>query len=908
MSPRPVVDGGDVFLFHQNPEAVGGLLEDARALQNGAPAQVTLLVGAERGDSEDLWEQFATVFTGRRRTAIRRVLLVMEGAALEWGGRPAAAARMRDAWAVEVVAPAGRPLIVPGGHLFATETSDGRGEPGEPACWWRFAPGAAPIPLGLRHPEPRWQSALVWLAPDIAEGHLVEEIPAGLLIRRAGASAADTQGIRHSVPVDSNRLSVLVGTPGVPDVSAEALATLLAALPAPIRQSARLVPGAGVDLLPTARATADLLGAPIEVTTGLPVLMEGPVRAGREQVVVMTPEGDPAWQPYAESVVCVPAGGPGTPGPRLGRWRSPVDGLEREAEEGVLRFGEGWQLAVTRAGLWLGPPGTPRPPFWEQPVHPDVVAIELSGQHLDDTLWPVLDRLLVGLENASSLRAVIHVCGGSGAEGLRTLHRLAVRHGVAVTTRPAPAGEPAGAEAVVSGRTEAAVPLSAVPAGPAAGLPPPVVPAGTEAVMAAGTEAVVPSVPFAGAAAGHPGDSGRGDPGGAALSAAEIPTATAPTPGYALESAGVPALTPAAAPPARDGHSGVRPDAPARENGGAPEPVGAAPFAPSSPGAEPAAPPEAPAAAVSPPEAARPGADPAPDPTTAGPAGPAGPVRSRSAAAPGAVPPAAAPPRTVFPFAPTHRSTPADREALRRLVGPRWDQHAAALTRALSRLPALRVQAQQEDARADLIAVRSYLTAQEGQLGHRGVEQGIVTGDPAVLPFVACAASGLRRLPSHRGPAARSAGPDRRAVDGLLPGQELRRAGPMSAVVLDGATPSAETGLYLIWSVVGRRVRPLLDQPVAPDAPEEIVFGPGTRFRVLSVDEAGASRLVLLREIGPGIPPGRPGQALDSQDDAILLRLREAARTLGTDDRAGAGWPERCAGPLFPWSAAGAPA
>ncbi|MGW1467823.1 hypothetical protein ACWCPT_26165 [Streptomyces sp. NPDC002308] len=884
-SPGTVVDGGDVFLFHQNPETAGHLIEDARALQNGAPAQVTLLVGAERGDSEDLWKQFATVFTDHRRTEIRRVLLVMEGAALEWGGRPSVAARMRDAWSMEVVAPAGRPLLVPGGHLFATEASDVPGGPGEPASWWRFAPGAAPIPLGLRHPEPRWQSALVWLAPEIAEGHVLEEIPAGLLIRRAGASAADTRGVRHSVPVDVNRLSVLVGTSGAPDVSAEALATLLVALPAPIRQSARLVPGAGVDLLPTARATADLLGAPIEVTTGLPVLMEGPASTGREQVVVMTPEGDPAWQPYAESVVCVPAGGPGTPGPRLGRWRSPVEGLEREAEEGVMRFGEGWQLAVTRAGLRLGPPGTPRHPFWEQPVHPDVVAIELPGQHLDDTLWPVLDRLLDGLESASRIRAVIQVCGESGAEGMRTLHRLAVRHGVAVTTRPAPTAVPAD--------TASAVPSSVAPAGMAA---------------------AVPSALSAGTAAGRPDDSGPGAPGAAAQSAAGIPTATAPTPGYALESVGVPALTPATALAARDALSGVRPDVPTPEPGAstpAMAPGRAAPFAPPSPGVEPAAPPRELAAVVDPPERSRPGDVPAPDPTA-----PTGPRPDRPAAEPVAVPPAAAtgaghgqqtaaPPLTVFPFAPTHRSIPADREALRRSVGPRWDQHAAGLTRALSRLPALRVQAQQDDARADLIAVRSYLTDQEGKWGHRSIERGIAAGDPDVLPFVACAASGLRRLPSHRGPAARGVGPDSSAVDGLLPGQELRRAGPMSALVLDGATPSAETGLYLIWSVVGRRVRPLLDQPVAPDAPEEIVFGPGTRFRVLSVDGAGASRLVLLREVGPATPPGRPGQALDSQDDAIVVRLREAARTLGSGGRTGADWPERCTGPLHPWSVNG---
>jgi hypothetical protein len=210
------------------------------------------------------------------------------------------------------------------------------------------------------------------------------------------------------------------------------------------------------------------------------------------------------------------------------------------------------------------------------------------------------------------------------------------------------------------------------------------------------------------------------------------------------------------------------------------------------------------------------------------------------------------------------------------------------------------VQAQKEDARADLIAVRAYLTVEEGQLSDQWIEQGFATGDRSVLPSVACAASGLRRLPSHRGPAIRSAGPDGRAVDGLEPGHELCRAGPLSALVLDGAAPSAATDRYLIWSVVGRRVRPLLEQPTEPDHSEEIVFGPATRFRVLGVEDAGESRLVLLRELGPNTPPGRPGRAPDSQDEAIALRLREAARTLESVSRAGTEWPRRCTGALLP--------
>ncbi|MFE9853129.1 hypothetical protein ACFYPN_30660 [Streptomyces sp. NPDC005576] len=912
VTPDPATDDGNIFLFHQDPETAGHLAEVARGLRDPDPTQVILLVGAGAEDAENLREQFATVLTDGPRRDVRRAVLVMEGAARERGGRPAVAAGMSDEWAVEVVAPEGRPLIVPGGHLFAGHGPDA---PEGPARWWRFAPGAAPRALGSRYPAPRWQSALARLAPDIAADHLLEEIPAGLLIRHTGARPADARGIRHSVPVDADRLCVLVGAPGAPDapeVSAEALATLLAALPAPVRQGVRLVPGAGGDLLPTAQATADLLGTEIEVTTGLLVVMEEPAAADRDQIVVMTSDGNPAWQPYAGSVVCVPAGAPGAPGPRLGRWRSPVAGLERAAGEGVLRWDE-WHLAVTRAGLWIGPADVPRPPLREHPVHPDVVVIDLGlpGRYLDDTLWPALDRLVGSLESASRVRAEIHVRGGIGAEGLRTLRRLAVRHGGTVITRAAhtaaPAAASAAAPAVASTDAVAATPATGtavvapppvlpvweyepgapVPGTPGHALPPyegselpdisaGPVPAGedvpaaeelpTAAPAAAAPAAVAPAFAAAPPASAAPV---------AAPLAATVPStpaappasAAAPTPGYALESAGEPALTAVAAFPARDDATtaaprGLPPD---------PAPGGAGPFTASSPAASPAA---------------------------SGAASPADPVVPAPAAGTGHGRRSTEPSRPAFPFTPTHRSTPADREALRGLVGDQWDQHSAALTRALSRLPALRVQAQREDARADLIAVRAYLTSPEGKLSHRGVERAFADGDRDIMPFVACAASGLRRLPSHRGPAARSAGTESGAADGLIAGQELCQAGPMSALVLEGMAPSATVDRYLIWSVVGRRVRPLLEQSTAPDVLEEIVFGPGTRFRVLAVDDAAGSRLILLRELGPSTPPGRPGQALDSQDVAILDRLRAAAPALETGSGAAPEWPDRCTGAL----------
>jgi hypothetical protein len=209
-------------------------------------------------------------------------------------------------------------------------------------------------------------------------------------------------------------------------------------------------------------------------------------------------------------------------------------------------------------------------------------------------------------------------------------------------------------------------------------------------------------------------------------------------------------------------------------------------------------------------------------------------------------------------------------------------------------MPALRG-AQVDAARTDLVAVHIYLSGGEDELASRTPRDG--TDVPG--SYLACLASGLCRLPSYRGVAVRGGLPGG-ALGRFLPGTVLREPGPVSALPIGVAAGlSAAAGGYVIWSSTGRRVRPLLGS--APGAAsDEVVFPPGTTFRVLDVRSAGPAPIVVLTEVtGAGPETGRP-DALDDADRATLERLDEALRRQvpspgGTSLDA---WPARCVEPL----------
>ncbi|HEY6494976.1 MAG TPA: hypothetical protein VIZ43_17005 [Trebonia sp.] len=210
-----------------------------------------------------------------------------------------------------------------------------------------------------------------------------------------------------------------------------------------------------------------------------------------------------------------------------------------------------------------------------------------------------------------------------------------------------------------------------------------------------------------------------------------------------------------------------------------------------------------------------------------------------------------------------------ERQWLHRTLGAEFDAAASAVTRVLAQTPGLRVSRDQApETLADLVAAWLYLSGR----GQR-IDEAARTGEVgAHVPFGRCAAEGLRRLPSYRGPA---------RLRAALGEAEWRWYGSRTlvtewafcpALIHDARLPG--TVDFLIWSATARRADLL-----APGG-GRVVFLPGTRFRVLRARD-GQRREVFLRELAPG-EIGEDGEVdvIASFDELAVAGL----------ERAGAAW------------------
>ncbi|WP_331728134.1 hypothetical protein [Streptomyces sp. NBC_01176] len=974
-----------VHLVHREEDLPEALAEAAEALHD-APGQATVLVGALPADEElDAFARaLAPLVGGLRARGVRLVRLVMSQGALDRRAAPSPARRLCEDWGLEVIAPSGPALIVPGGSLFSPDGSTSLGG------WWLFVPGAVPRRIGARLPRPAWESHLARVPAVVAEDYVVQQMPAGLLVRPVSAPSGGPESLGFAVPVDPGRPLLLVGAPDAPDapeVSADAVADVLAALPSRVRASVRLVPANGRDLLALGQETADTLGLDVDVTSGLPVLLAADPLDGTARTVIVGPDGSPAWEPYVESVTCSPAGADRTPEPRMGNLRSPAAWLKEGSEPGVFLLDDRWQTTLTWSGLWVGRHGDRPPLTAARPADGDVVAIDLGGpgRAIDDSLWPSLDRLFASLEDEVRERAMIQVHGNTGATGQRTLRRLAIRHGMVLAPKGwssaradtaqvlrVPLADHPGQPAAPTPGPHAGPPLPEAPpiappvqyvtttggTGPAeyslspdprAGAPEPDSPHLPEARHAT-TAATPASTPQAQASSPllDPHTSGTARPGtGDAV----------PTRATAGDAAPVPAGPSAPHPSGGDPHSA---DGPAREEHPSLQaPIPAEPYAaratdgdmsdrwagpksaspsvpttsttqtaratdadaddvrvspaPQTPGPNPADPQEG-AIRSAEPVAAWPPPDPLFPPSAPQPTGPLpepepftplftsstgfepgdnswspdGTAPQTAAAdpeeAPSASPesPSEAPGQAVLrevtyvPVLPNHRSSAAERQGLRSHVGADWERHTSAAQRTLTTLPGLRPTGGEDgDPIADLAALYAYLGAGEGRLGERELAAALDRRDPDAVAYLACLASGLRRLPSYRGATVLTAGVFDDGTAMLLPGEEVGATVPViSRAVGEPWYPTLADDHYLIWSSTGRRVGSLRE--AGPAASTDVVFGPGSRFRVLEVRDRGEVSVVVLREVPPGTPPTAPGM-LNTADVPVLERLRALA-------------------------------
>ena len=218
-----------------------------------------------------------------------------------------------------------------------------------------------------------------------------------------------------------------------------------------------------------------------------------------------------------------------------------------------------------------------------------------------------------------------------------------------------------------------------------------------------------------------------------------------------------------------------------------------------------------------------------------------------------------------------------ERTWLRRAMSSQHDGAASLVERVLAENPGIRGNGSTPaaDLLTDLAALRIYLS------GHAQALDAAVRAGKAGphVPFARCVAAGLRRLPSYRGAARLRVA----LADAGLQWYQDRRVVTewgFCAAVTSGRLRLPGTAEFWIWSMTARRTG-LLE----PRVPGQVLFLPGTSFKVLQVS-GGGRREVLLRElsaseIGPDgqVEPGRV-----PLDEVALAGLGEAATAFRAEE------------------------
>ncbi|GAB2800277.1 hypothetical protein GCM10027176_00320 [Actinoallomurus bryophytorum] len=847
-------------------------------------------------------------------------------------GAPAVAARLADRLGVGVLAPDGELIALRGGELFSAGRGAGwlgfhRDGPPEwtgpryPAPAWQAA-----LPRELGSAKPRGLSRFRSRERRGTAGPVtVTAIPAGLWVRAAGTAPLPLADLGFGVPVEPARPIVLVGAPGEQVPGVAELATFFETLPRVVRENALLVPYAQSPetCAALAQGIADRLDITVRAYHALPHYTTGGTRrfaifdaTGSPQRLTQTPEsvyaparaglsphsGERGHGPAIEDRA--PSHGFAVPRPDRNDLEDDFDDLDPVVFEAALASpdepaawdgsasaeaaGEPAMVTVDAEGV-MRPAGrwsavtspSARPEPFTGHLEPDVFAYEATSADLDEGFVTRADPEITQDEVAAG-----------GPEGLGH-NASADVFAAAAQTRPS--AFPTTASTVLPRPRSAtrAVPARSGPASPAPrpASPPP---------HAAGS-----AVP-----AETPGETGDRPPEEETGPTPQRPVLNASSGNGLLQTAELlaPRATEAALVPrwpdaVREGET-ARPSESALSLAPwpAPELVPAMPYPPApntepEPGPRVHSPAEARRTAPSRASWAPPQLEPAPslpDRPSQDEQPPAGPVarpRTPQGAdgpwgvrphAPGSEPTGRTAPSGAMPDAlpvppPRPRldydrlwlagrvSTHEERQAFRGSLGWRYDAAVRSVARLLAEHPGLRGAQADEALMTELAAVRVFVARDEAGL----VESIRSGGHEADRALAVCAAAGLRRLPSLQGVVVRGGPVDPSAADAYRPGQELVEAAPLVALDDVGATVPGQVEI-LIWSATARRLNGFVEERATP----EVIFLPGTVFRVLAVDPPGApGRRVLITEV----PPTKSGPGNEAWATRVTTRLEEAA-------------------------------
>jgi hypothetical protein len=249
------------------------------------------------------------------------------------------AQELAEMLSVEVIAPDGRLLSVPGGALFVLR---GRGQE-TLGSWWRFRPGRAPEMTGRRFPTPAWERELgTFTDPGIPDA-VVEELPCGLWLHRPGEPRPGD--LAYALPINPAGMTVVVSHACDPPVPSSAVQRLIQALPEGLHDHLVLVPYGDEPVSGARLGTVASLAAnqTLQVRNGMPLSIKG----RGTQVVAVGQDGVPTWRPFVRDLAWRPHGGS-----RILNWVPPADNL-LPAGEGQLLVTPRWLVEVTEAGLWV---------------------------------------------------------------------------------------------------------------------------------------------------------------------------------------------------------------------------------------------------------------------------------------------------------------------------------------------------------------------------------------------------------------------------------------------------------------------------------------------------------------------------------------------------------------------------
>jgi hypothetical protein len=272
-----------------------------------------------------------------------RVRLVAWNSGCLHDDRPAPAYQLASRLGVEVIAPAGPLLGVPGGSLFAPA---GRGAQ-RPGGWWRFAQGSAPSRVGWRYPAPSWDADL-GDAGELGHDLVVEQVPAGLWLHRSGYRSVTD--LVYSVPVDPVDPALIVSHPAEVPLRADEVARALGVLPRRTLERLVFTPY-GPRPVSDGRlgdVAASVVRAPVRVRAGLPLFTAG----GKRALVTVDSAGRPCWRPFVRELRYHPH----VPFAEAADWVNPAPGLlAAPVAHATFSLGSGWVAEVIEAGLWIRP-------------------------------------------------------------------------------------------------------------------------------------------------------------------------------------------------------------------------------------------------------------------------------------------------------------------------------------------------------------------------------------------------------------------------------------------------------------------------------------------------------------------------------------------------------------------------